>query len=194
MRVLRRIKNKLVTFDRRIYTFIKLRNAHCLGNKVVACRKLHLINPQYLSIGDGCYFGPDCRIEAWNEYNGKKYDPKIVFGKSVRINSTCHIGAINRVEIGNCCLIGSHVMIIDHSHGRNSKEELSVHPSERNLFSKGGIIIGDHCWICENVVVLPGVHIGSGTTIGANSVVTHDIPSNCVAVGNPARIVKKIME
>jgi len=90
--------------------------------------------------------------------------------------------------------LGSHVTIIDHSHGKNLLEELSTHPSERDLYSKGEVTIGDYCWLCENVVVLPGVHIGSGTTIGANAVVTHDIPNNCVAVGNPARVVKKIDE
>ena len=186
------IKRKLVNFDRKIYTYSKLGKAYKLGKKVVACRRLHVLNPQKITIGNNCYFGPDCRIEAWTKYKNKVFDPKIIIGNDVRINSTCHIGAINHLEIGDCCLLGSHVMIIDHSHGNSTKEELTIHPSERDLFSKGEIVIGDYCWICENVVILPGVHIGSGTTIGANAVVTHDIPANCVAAGNPARILKEI--
>ncbi len=52
--------------------------------------------------------------------------------------------------------------------------------------------IGDGCWIGGGVIILPGVSIGKGTVIGAGSVVTKDIPSNCVAVGNPCRVIKRI--
>lgn len=52
--------------------------------------------------------------------------------------------------------------------------------------------IGDGCWIGGGVIILPGVSIGGGTVIGAGSVVTKDIPSNCVAVGNPCRVIKRI--
>ena len=54
-----------------------------------------------------------------------------------------------------------------------------------------GIIIGDGVWIGQNAIILPGVSIGDKSIIGAGSVVTHDVPSYCVAVGNPARIIKK---
>ena len=56
------------------------------------------------------------------------------------------------------------------------------------------ITIGKDCWLGGGVVVLPGVTIGDGVTIGAASVVTKDIPSRTVAVGNPARVIKKIEE
>lgn len=52
--------------------------------------------------------------------------------------------------------------------------------------------IGDGCWIGGGVIILPGVAIGSGTVIGAGSVVTKDIPGNCVAVGNPCRVIRQI--
>jgi acetyltransferase-like isoleucine patch superfamily enzyme len=71
-----------------------------------------------------------------------------------------------------------------------------ISPEERN----GGagpewgkeIIVGDDCWIGGSVVIVGPCHIGNGVTIGAGSVVTKDIPDRCVAVGNPARVVKKI--
>ena len=185
-------KRKLINLDRRIYSKNMLKKAKSVGKHVVVCRKIQLLNPQNISIGNDCYFGPDCRIEAWTRYENQTFNPEIIIGNEVRINSTCHIGAINHIEIGDSCLLGSHVMIIDHSHGNNTKEELAIHPSDRELFSKGEIVIGDHCWLCENAVILPGVHIGAGTTIGANAVVTHDIPGNCVAAGNPAKVVKEI--
>ena len=54
-------------------------------------------------------------------------------------------------------------------------------------------MIGDNCWIGENVIVLPGVHIGDGSIIGAGAVVTHDIPNYSLAVGNPAKVIKKLV-
>lgn len=56
------------------------------------------------------------------------------------------------------------------------------------------ITIGDNCWLGGNVIVLPGVNIGSGSVIGAGSVVTHDIPPSSLAYGNPAKVVRKITE
>lgn len=177
----------------RIYARHNLRGAQ-LGNNIRAQKKLKTINPKYMRIGNDCYFGPDCRLEAWDRYLDDHFSPELVFGDDVRINSTCHIGCINKVVIGSQTLLGSHVVVIDHAHGRNSSDELKVHPSERKLYSKGEIIIGERCWICENVVILPGVHIGDESVIGANSVVTKDIPQRCVAAGNPAKVVKLIDE
>ena len=56
----------------------------------------------------------------------------------------------------------------------------------------GGIFIGNNVWIGANCCILPNVHIGDNCVIGAGSVVTKDIPSNSVAAGNPAKVIKKI--
>lgn len=73
-----------------------------------------------------------------------------------------------------------------------------VSPEIRNGFKgpegSSPIVIGDNVWIGGGVIICPGVTIGDGTTIGAGSVVTKDIPARCVAVGNPARVVKRIEE
>jgi acetyltransferase-like isoleucine patch superfamily enzyme len=71
-----------------------------------------------------------------------------------------------------------------------------VHPDSRNSGYEYGIdiTIGDNVWLGGGVIVLPGVTIGDNAVIGAGSVVTKDIPDNCVAVGNPARIIKRIDE
>lgn len=167
-------------------------NCKYFGENIRITPNLRIFNPQYISLGANSYFGPGCRIEAWDSYNKKKFNPQIILGKDIRINSRCHIGAINKVTIGDNCLIGSNVMIIDHAHGDNSPKELLLHPGDRDLYSKGPISIGERTWLCENVVVLPNVHIGKGCVIGANAVVTKDIPDYSVAVGNPARVVKQV--
>lgn len=66
-----------------------------------------------------------------------------------------------------------------------------IPPVERALTNDAEVIIGDNVWIGDNVVILPGVHIGDGSIIGANAVVTHDIPPNSIAVGSPARVIKQ---
>ena len=176
----------------RVYTWAVCQGLKYCGIGVRVLPNIYWRNKQYISLGNKCYIGPDCRIEAWDKYKDTQYAPEIILGNDVRINSTCHIGAIHRVIIKDQCLLGSHVMIIDHSHGKNSLEELSIHPSERDLYSKGEVIIGERVWLCENVVILQGVHIGDGAVIGANAVVTKDVPANCVAAGNPARIIKRM--
>lgn len=191
MKWLKRIKAIIKHFLMNTYAKYMLNGAD-LGKNVQVRRKLHVLNSKYISVGNDCYFGPDCRIEAWNAYLDDRFSPQIVIGNDVRINSTCHIGCINRVIIGNQCLLGSHVMIIDHSHGSNRYDEMNIHPSERRLNSKGEITIGERCWICENAVILPNVHIGDEVVVAANAVVTKDVPDRCIVAGNPAKIVKKI--
>ena len=90
------------------------------------------------------------------------------------------------VTIGDDCFIGPNVGIYTACH--------STDPVERNTRQEWAkpVTIGHNCWIGGSVTILPGVTIGDNVTIGAGSVVVHDIPSNCVAVGNPARPVKEV--
>lgn len=69
-----------------------------------------------------------------------------------------------------------------------------VTPQIEDLPFKGDTVIGNDVWIGQNVTVMPGVHVGNGAIIGANSVVARDIPAYHVAVGNPCRIIKKRFE
>jgi len=90
------------------------------------------------------------------------------------------------VRIGDDCFIGPNVSIYTACH--------STDPVERNSRREWAepVTIGNNVWLGGSVTILPGVTIGDNCTIGAGSVVTKDIPSNSVAVGNPARVIKKI--
>jgi acetyltransferase-like isoleucine patch superfamily enzyme len=156
--------------------------------RIVAPAKI--IGGAYITIGDDFYGGANCRLEAWSQYGEQRFTPEIKIGNGVKINSTCHIGAIDRITIGDHVLFGSHVFVTDHSHGRVNREEADLPPSERALYSKGQVEIEDNCWICENVMILPGVHIGRGAVVAAGAVVTKDVPAYTVAAGNPAKVVK----
>lgn len=151
--------------------------------------RVGLKNAKRVSVGNNVFISRGARIEAWSDYGKCHFEPRIVIRDGVKINLNCHIGAIDYVEIGEDCLIGSNVLIIDHSHGETTIDDLYIRPVDRQLRSKGPIVIGSNVWIGENVVILPGVSIGEGSVIGASSVVTKDLPSYSVAVGNPARVV-----
>ena len=88
--------------------------------------------------------------------------------------------------------MGKKITITDNSHGKADIESLKYSPIKRRLFSNGAISIEDGVWIGEKVTILPGVTIGTNSIIGANAVVTSNIPANCVAVGIPAKVIKFI--
>ena len=152
-----------------------------------------LKGPQYISIGNNLVFDRQCVLTAWNSFlEGKQsFFPNITIGNNCHFGAYNHISAINRIEIGDNFLSGKWVTIVDNGHGTTEKKELDIAPNKRLLFSKGPIIIGKNVWIGDKATILPGVTIGNGVVIGANTVVTHNIPDNSIVAGNPARIIKQ---
>lgn len=150
---------------------------------------IDLVGGKYISIGDNFTSGKRFRLNAYDRFKNNTYTPEIIFGNNININDDCHIGCIERIHIGNNVLIAGKVFISDHLHGNTDFQSLKIPPSLRNLTTKGGVFIEDDVWIGENVVILPGVRIGKGAVIGANSVVTKDISAYSVAVGAPARCI-----
>ena len=116
----------------------------------------------------------------------------MVIGSNCSFGAYNHITAINSIHIGDGCLTGKWVTITDNSHGNIVLSEADIIPDKRPVNSKGPVVIGKNVWIGDKATILAGVHIGDGAIIGANSVVTKDVPSNCVVCGSPAKIVKKI--
>lgn len=149
------------------------------------------IGSEYISIGSYCGFGRGCRIEAIGKYNKYNFSPEIVFGKNVTLEDWCHIGCIDKVEIGDGTMIASRVFITDHFHGNITFEDFKYErPSLRPLSSKP-VKIGRNVWIGEGVSIMPGVELGDNVIVGANTVVTHSFKSNTVIAGCPARVIKE---
>ncbi len=111
---------------------------------------------------------------------------RIAIGDHTFINYGSSISAFELVTIGRHCFLGHYTFIIDNSE-HDIRQHLKLPPSKP-------VVIEDHVWIASRVIILPGVRIGCHAVIGAGSVVTKDIPPYCVAVGNPARIVRSIVE
>ena len=193
-----RVINKISVISFRRYAF--RRCASC-GKNVAASWNWSLVHPECISIGDNFSASTNLRLQAWPEYMGEstaylradERKPELVIGGNVTMVSNCQVSCANRVEIGDGCLFGDNVFVTDNFHGGTSdSSELGIPPGERKLTSKGPVKIGKNCWLGRNVCVMSGVTIGDGCTIGANAVVTHDIPAYSVAVGVPAKVIKKL--
>ena len=145
-------------------------------------------------IGEGTTIQSHCILGCWVKYAGVDYTPILNIGSNCNIGEHTHISAINRIEIGDGLLTGRYVYIGDNSHGGLSWGEASTLPIKRTLASKGPVIIGNNVWIGDKCTILSGVTIGENAIIAANSVVTHDVPSNCIAAGAPAKVVKTLIK
>lgn len=126
-----------------------------------------------------------------------EYGEMVEIGERTFLNRNCQIMDNHFVKIGKQVLIAPNVQILTASHPIRADERCVYPypdaPEQMNFVNKAApITIGDNCWIGAGAIILPGVTIGDRTTIGAGSVVTKDIPSDCVAAGNPARVVKEL--
>ena len=162
------------------------------GEGFYADKGLVLRGAEHMSIGTHFNVGSFFKLQAWEIYRKTEYHPVLRIGNNVSIMDNCQISCADEIIIGNGCLMGDNVYISDNYHGKGTVCESTIPPLERDLYLKGKVRIGSNVWLGRNVCVMPGVSIGDGAIIGANSVVTHDIPAHCVAAGVPAKIIRLI--
>ncbi len=134
------------------------------------------------SKGKDCWIAPPIHVD---------YGENIHLGNNVEINMGCVFLDCNSITIGDSSGIGPGVHIYAVGHPTLPKERLPENSTFWKSFT-APVTIGRNVWIGGGAIILPGVTIGDNTTIGAGSVVSTDIPANCVAVGNPCRVVKII--
>jgi acetyltransferase-like isoleucine patch superfamily enzyme len=116
-----------------------------------------------------------------------EYVPELIIGRGSVLGNYNHIAAVRKVEFGENVLTSDRVYISDNLHGF---ENVNVPIMHQPLKFKGEVSIGDGSWIGESVCII-GARIGKNCVIGANAVVTSDIPDYSVAVGIPAKVIKK---
>jgi acetyltransferase-like isoleucine patch superfamily enzyme len=148
-----------------------------------------LFNEQYIHIGEGTLFGPQITLSA-GMVPGQEMvtDPVISVGDRCLIGKGSGIVGHLEIRIGDDVWTGHHVYITDQNHGY---ADLDL-PISKQVMPERPVSIGNGSWLGHGTVVLPGVSIGRHVVVGANSVVTSDLPDNCVAAGVPARVITQL--
>ncbi|MCH5341043.1 MAG: sugar O-acetyltransferase [Acetatifactor sp.] len=139
-----------------------------------------LLKELFAEIGEGCYIEPPLHAN-WGGHH-------VHFGRNVYANFNLTLVDDTHIYIGDYTMIGPNVVIAT-----------GGHPLLPNLREKGyqynaSVRIGRNCWIGAGVIIVPGITVGDNVVIGAGSIVTKDIPSNVLAVGNPCRVLREINE
>lgn len=143
-------------------------------------RRQALLREMFAELGEGCYVEPPLRAN----WGGRH----VHFGDRVYANFNLTLVDDNHIYVGDCTLFAPNVVVATASHPMDAT--LRAAGFQYNL----PVRIGKNCWIGAGALIMPGVTIGDNTVIGAGSVVTRDIPSGVVAVGNPCRVLRPITE
>jgi len=160
---------------------------HSLGRLSVLGHYLQVNNPRAVAIGS--------RVTIAGEFvlsdlcPGQGECPKIIIGDGSTILYRFQCNAAQSVQIGRNVLIASNVLITDSDH---VVEPGGVPATKNPRLVTRPVRVEDNCWLGQNVVIVKGVTIGHDSIVGANSVVTRNIPPCSVAVGNPARVIKRL--
>ncbi len=190
--IIKEIKNNY-SISQKINLFIRLIITKLFypGQRLIR-NNFEIRGKDMVHFGKGLTTGVGCRIEAFIADGNN--DKKIFFGDYIQMNDYVHISALQSVTIGSNTLIASNVYISDNSHGfyKGSQKDTSpyVIPTKRPYYV-AAVTIEERVWLGEGVIVMPGVKIGEGAIVGAHSIVNRDIPSNSIAVGSPARVIKQ---
>ena len=143
-------------------------------------KRTAMLKQMFAEIGEGCYIEPPLHANFGGHH--------VHFGNNIYANYNLTLVDDTHIYVGDGTMFGPNVTIAT-----------AGHPIDPELRSRGlqynmPVHIGKNCWLGAGVIVMPGVTIGDNVVIGAGSVVTKDIRSNVVAVGNPCRVLREVGE
>ncbi len=158
------------------------------GSKTVVMYPLRLNGENRIAIGDRVFIGAGSWLQTLPD--GDNTSVAVSIGSGTSIAGACVLSAVRGVTLEESVLLARNVYISDHIHKYTD--------TDRPILAQGmdkiqPVLIRRGAWLGQNVVVCPGVTIGRGAVVGANSVVLHDIPDFSIAVGAPAQVVKTIV-
>jgi acetyltransferase-like isoleucine patch superfamily enzyme len=146
-----------------------------------------IVNPTRISVGADTTILRHCRLEAYDRHSAGQLDGRIVIGNGVYVGAYCMLTAMQRIEIGDGCVLSDSVYISDASHGLSPNGGPIM---QQPLKSKGPVKLGKKCFLGIGSSILPGVTLGDHSVVSTRSVVTQSFPEYSMLVGNPARLVK----
>lgn len=167
----------------KLYTHFILKNKMChIGSHTLIFDPMRLDNINSIYIGNNVFIS----YGSWIIGNKSEYIT-LEINDGVNIGNFAHIVALHNVKIEKSVLIADKVFITDSTH---CYDDINLPIKEQGMENISKVEIGEGSWIGENVCII-GCEVGKHCIIGAGSIVTRDIPDYCIAVGNPAKIIKR---
>lgn len=148
----------------------------------------NFLNGKYIEIGDRTSIGRYSKLQCFDKNNNIRYNPSIKIGNDCMMGQNCSIMSADSIIIEDNVLMASYITIVNENHGMDLESKFNY---RRQPLTTAPILIKEGAWIGERCCILSGVSIGKKSIIGSGSVVTKPIPDYCIAVGNPARVIKE---
>jgi len=141
-------------------------------------QRIKLLKEMFAEIGEGCYIEPPFHSNFGGHH--------VHFGKNIYANFNLTLVDDTHIYVGDYTMFGPNVVVATAGH--------PILPilRERGYQYNAPVHIGENCWIGAGVIIVPGITIGDNVVIGAGSVVTKDLPSNVIAVGNPCKVLREV--
>ena len=143
-------------------------------------KRAAMLKEMFAEIGEGCYIEPP----LYSNFGGRH----VHFGKNVYANFNLTLVDDTHIYVGDNTMFGPNVTVATAGH------PILPELRERGYQYNAPVHIGKNCWIGAGAIILPGITLGDNVVVGAGSVVTGDLPSNVVAVGNPCWILRGVGE
>jgi len=169
---------------RRIWTLFFASNFKRLGRNASIVSPLQITGSEYIEIGDNVIVGYKSRLTAEKR---DQHTPRLFIGDRTSVGQFSIISCVRDVHIGTNVIMGARVYVSDNYHGF---EDIMPPIMAQPTIFKDSVCIGDDSWIGVNAAIM-SAKVGKHCVIGANSVVTRDIPDYCVAAGIPAKVIKQ---
>jgi len=141
-------------------------------------KRAEMLKEMFAEIGEGCYIEPPFHANWAGKF--------IHFGKNIYANFNLTMVDDTHIYVGDYTMFGPNVTVATAGH------PILPELREKAYQYNASVKIGRNCWIGAGAIILPGITIGDNVVVGAGSVVTKDLPSNVVAVGNPCKVLREI--
>lgn len=175
----------------KVFTMAMARSFAAFGRRSVIQPPTRLMGESMIGIGSGVFVGANTWLQviAARQDRGGGPPARLSIGDGTSIAGHCVLSAVESVRIGRSVLIARNVYIADHSHAFGDPSSPIL---DQGVDKVEPVEVGDGAWLGQNCVLLPGVHVGVGAVVGANSVVRDDVPDRTVVVGAPAQVVRTL--
>lgn len=162
-----------------------------VGRGVRISHSTEISGGRFIEIGNGVGIGRRCWLLVQGA-DSRKADagPAIIVGAGTQVGEGCTFSAASHIRVGCNVLFGARVWVTDHNHVYTDIEKPIL---AQGWTSQGYVDIEDNCWLGTGAVIIGSrtVKVGKGSVVGANSVVTSDVPAHSVVAGNPARVIRQ---